>query len=64
MIRLLADENFDNTIVRGLVRRNPDVDILRVQDIGLSGEDDPTVLAWAADDRRILLTHDVATITR
>ena len=40
MIRLLADENLDNTIIRGLLRRNPDIDIVRVQDIGLSGEDD------------------------
>lgn len=64
MIKLLADENLDNSIIRGLLRQNPDIDIVRVQDIGLSGEDDPTVLAWAADEGRILLTHDVATITR
>lgn len=37
MPKLLADENFDNTIVRGLLRRKSDVDILRVQDVGLSG---------------------------
>lgn len=64
MIKLLADENFDNTIIRGLLRRNPDVDIVRVQDSGLSGEDDPVVLEWAANEGRVLLTHDVATITR
>lgn len=64
MIKLLADENFDNTIIRGLQRRNPDVDITRVQDIGLSGEDDPVILEWAANEERVLLTHDVATITR
>lgn len=64
MLKLLADENFDNTIVRGLLRRNPNIDIVRVQDIDLSGEDDPTILAWAAQEDRVLLTHDVATITR
>jgi predicted nuclease of predicted toxin-antitoxin system len=64
MIKLLADENFDNNIVRGLFRRNPEIDIVRVQDVGLSGKDDPTVLEWAAQEERILLTHDVATITR
>lgn len=64
MLKLLADENFDNTIVRGLFRRNPTLDIVRVQDVGLSGKDDPTVLEWAAQEGRILLTHDVATITR
>ncbi|BAZ16081.1 hypothetical protein NIES4071_79560 [Calothrix sp. NIES-4071] len=64
MLKLLADENFNNTIVRGLLRRNPNIDIVRVQDVGLSGQDDPTVLEWAAEENRVLLTHDVATITR
>jgi predicted nuclease of predicted toxin-antitoxin system len=35
-----------------------------VQDVGLSGKDDPTVLEWAAQEGRVLLTHDVSTITR
>ena len=52
MIKLLADENFDNTIVRGLLRRNPKIDIVRVQDMGLSGIDDPSILAWAAKQNR------------
>jgi hypothetical protein len=64
MLKFLADENFDNTIVRGLFRRNPSLDIVRLQDVGLSGKDDPMVLEWAAQEGRILLTHDVATITR
>ncbi|WP_228015825.1 DUF5615 family PIN-like protein [Leptolyngbya ectocarpi] len=62
MLKLLADENLDNTIIRGLLRRNPSIDIARVQDVALSGKDDPTVLAWAAQEQRVLLTHDVATI--
>jgi Domain of unknown function (DUF5615) len=48
MLKLLADENFDNTIIRGLFRRNPTLDIVRVQDVGLSGKDNPTVLEWTA----------------
>ncbi|MBD2177846.1 DUF5615 family PIN-like protein [Pseudanabaena sp. FACHB-1998] len=63
-MKFLADENFDNTIIRGLLRRKPDVDVVSVRDIGLAGEDDPTVLEWAAQENRILLSHDVATITR
>ena len=63
MIGLLADENFNNNIVRGVRLRDPDIDLVRVQDVGLSGADDPTVLEWAAEQQRILLTHDVATIT-
>lgn len=64
MLKLLADENFDNAIVRGLLRRKPTLDIVRVQDVDLSGEDDPTILEWAAEEGRVLLTHDVTTITR
>ncbi len=64
MLRLAADENFNNNIIRGLLRRQPDLDIVRIQDIGLSGADDPTVLEWAAQEGRVLLTHDVSTITK
>jgi hypothetical protein len=61
---LAADENLNSNIVRGLLRRRPDLDIVRIQDVGLSGADDRTVLEWAAGDGRILLTHDVTTLTR
>jgi hypothetical protein len=64
MLPLAADENFNNDIVRGVRRRCPTVDIVRVQDAGLSSADDPTVLEWAAQSGRVLLTHDVATMTR
>jgi hypothetical protein len=64
MLQLVADENFNNDIVRGLLRRRPELDIVRLQDVGLSGADDPTVLEWAARQGRVLLTHDVSTITR
>jgi hypothetical protein len=64
MVRFLADENFNNQIIRGLLRQNPKIDVARVQDVGLSGADDPAVLAWAAKQGRIVLTHDVATMTR
>lgn len=64
MIKFLADENFDNAIMRGVLRHNQSVDLVRVQDVGLSGEEDPIILEWAAQEGRILLTHDVSTITR
>ena len=64
MLLLAADENFNNDIVRGLLRRTPELDIVGVQDVGLSGADDPAILAWAAQQGRVLLTHDVSTITR
>lgn len=64
MPRFAADENFNNDIVRGIRRRNPAIDIVRIQDAGLSAADDPSILEWAAHNGRVLLTHDVATMTR
>lgn len=64
MLALAADENFNNDIVRALLRRNPRLDIVRLQDAGLAGADDRAVLEWAAREERVLLTHDVSTITR
>jgi len=64
MLRLVADENFNNNIIRGVLRRKAEVDVVRIQEVGLSGADDPTVLAWAAQQGRVLLTHDVSTITK
>ena len=63
MLLLAADKNFNNNIVRGLLRRKPDLDVVRIQDVGLSGADDPDILEWAAQERRVLLTHDVSTVT-
>ncbi len=64
MLRLVADENFNNDIVRGVRRRNPTVDLVRIQDAGLSSAEDTVILEWAAQAARIVLTHDVATMTR
>ncbi|MGH2415291.1 MAG: DUF5615 family PIN-like protein [Microcystaceae cyanobacterium] len=62
MVRFLADENFNNQIVRGVLRQSSNLDLVRVQDVNLSGVDDLTVLEWAAQQGRIILTHDVATM--
>mgnify|MGYP000007275143 CR=1 FL=1 len=64
MIRLAADEDFNNDIVRALRRTLPDVSILGVREAGRAGRADPEVLAWAADEDRVLLTRDVTTMTR
>ncbi len=63
MIRFLADEDFNGHIVRGLLRREPALDIVRVQEVGLMGQADSILLAWAEHEGRVLLTHDVSTMT-
>ncbi|MGI8589002.1 MAG: DUF5615 family PIN-like protein [Chloroflexia bacterium] len=63
MLRLLADEDLDIRIVEGVLQKI-DADILRAQNVGLSGRPDKQVLAWAADTQRVVLTHDSNTMTQ
>jgi hypothetical protein len=63
MLKLAADENFNNDVVRGLLRRRPELDIIRIQDTEIAGSDDASVLDWAAQNKRVLITHDVSTMT-
>ena len=63
MLRFLVDEDLDNRIVRGLLRRQPDLDMVRVQDTHLGGEEDETILEAAYREGRVLLTHDASTMT-
>jgi hypothetical protein len=62
MLRLVADQNFNGDIVRGLLFIDPALAIVRVQDVGLARADDLQILAWAAANDRIVLTHDRATM--
>lgn len=62
MISFVADENFNGILLRGLKRRLPQLDVIRVQDTALLGKDDDDVLEWASTQRRIVLTHDLATL--
>lgn len=64
MIGFLADENFNRRIVRGLWRRNPRIDIALAQEVGLGGVNDETVLTWAAEHQRVVLSHDRRTMVR
>lgn len=62
MLRLLSDEDFNGNVIDGVRRHYPEVDLIRVQDVGLSGHEDPDVLAWAAENGRNLLTNDRQTM--
>ena len=59
---LLSDEDFNNRIVRGLLRRLPLLNLVRAQDVGLVGKHDTKILEWAANEERLVLTHDFATM--
>ena len=42
--------------------RNRGCDIVRVQDIGLQEADDPTILQWATQQQRVIVTEDRQTM--
>jgi hypothetical protein len=61
-IRFQADANFRASIIKGLRRIQPDIDFQTAADAGLAGLPDPQVLALAAEQGRILVSHDVTTM--
>lgn len=62
MIRFLTDEDFNAAILDGIRRRLPDLDVVRVQDVGLRTFLDPVILEFAASENRIVLSHDLRTM--
>ena len=64
MVSLLADENFSHRILRGIRLRFKNVNLVVAQDSEVCGAGDPALLAWAAEQGRIVLTHDRQTMTK
>ncbi len=63
MLRILSDEDVPGDIVRGLRQRQPGLDVVRVQEVGLRSVPDPDVLEWAAQAGRQVITRDRSTMT-
>lgn len=62
LFRLAADHNFNEGILPALAARVTGLDLVRLRDVGKARTPDPDVLAWAAEQDRVLLTHDVDTM--
>src|SRR5712692_3456757 len=63
-IRFQADADLNQVIVSAVVRRVPAIDFRAASAAGLAGLKDQEVLAVAARDGRVLVTHDQATMPR
>ena len=61
-LRFLADVDLNRAIVSGVKRREPSIDFLTAQAASLDGMRDSDVLAVAARERRILVSHDFGTM--
>lgn len=62
-MKFLLDENVEKALFLGLKRRHPGLDVVRVVDVGLGGKPDLEVLEWAAQDRRVVVSRDRATLS-
>jgi predicted nuclease of predicted toxin-antitoxin system len=62
MVRFLADADLNYAIVKGCRRHEPAMDFLSANEARLQGVPDPEVLALAAEQNRILVTHDLETM--
>jgi hypothetical protein len=60
--RFQADADLRQAIVTGVIRRQPNLDFRSANEAGLEGLKDPEVLALAARDGRVLVTHDRKTM--
>jgi hypothetical protein len=60
--RFLADADLNYAIVNGVLRREPAVDFQSALSAGLRGLQDAEVLARAAVENRVLISHDVGTM--
>ena len=61
-IRFQADADLKHAIVAGTLRRSASLDFRRAEAVPLEGLDDSVVLALAAEEGRVLVSHDVNTM--
>ena len=64
MLRILIDQDFDHDILRGLRLRLSELNAVTAREAGLDRKPDPDILAWAATQRRVVVTHDRNTMPR
>jgi hypothetical protein len=63
-IRFQADADLNEGIVKGLLRREPEIDFRTAVEAGLRGFTDQQVLELASVEGRILVSHDRKTMPR
>lgn len=61
-LRFQADADFNGTILRATLRHEPGLDFQSADAAGLRGLSDPEVLAVAAGEGRVLISHDQKTM--
>lgn len=62
MLRYLVDESVHGDIVRALLRRDPNLALATVEEVGWRGAEDPVILERAAVEGRVVISSDVSTL--
>jgi hypothetical protein len=63
-VRFQADADFNAEIIAGVLRREPSIDFQTADEAELRRLPDPEVLTLAAQESRILITHDRRTMPK
>ncbi len=63
-VRFQADADLNAEIVTGVLRREPSIDFQTAEEANIRRLLDPEVLAFAAREHRLLVTHDRRTMPR
>jgi len=61
--RFLADHDLNEHLVTGVVRLHPEIEFVRVGDVGLADASDLDVLGYASRMSLCVVSHDVNTMT-
>ena len=61
-VRFQADADLNHAIVSATLRREPTIDFRSAPSADLAGRDDMEVLAIAAQEGRVLVSHDTRTM--
>lgn len=63
-IKFLADENLRRPIVSGVRRREAAISFALASETGAAGKDDFSLLQIAAQQGRVLVSHDIRSMSR
>jgi predicted nuclease of predicted toxin-antitoxin system len=60
--RFLADHDLNEHLITGVLRRQAGIEFRRARDLGLQDRPDAEVLAYAAEQGLLVVSHDVNTM--
>lgn len=63
MVRLFIDNDVTDIVLEGVLSHYQNIDLVRAREVGLRHADDAVLLEWAAENGRVMISHDESTMT-